>query len=69
MDLSFGSEAFCLAAEAPVDVVAAGADGFPDGSKDLALGGVSSIDPSLLLHFWWYTLLDAVSVFGSFFED
>lgn len=58
---AFGLGTFCLAAEAPMDVVATGAvtnkvsEALPDGSKDLSLGGrVSSIDPSLLLRFWWY---------------
>lgn len=52
---AFGSGSFCLVVKAPVDVVAAGAvtieasEAFPDGSKDLTLEGVSSIDLSTSL--------------------
>lgn len=56
---AFGTGAFCVAEEDPVDVVAAGvvtieaSEVLHDGSKDLTLGGgVSSIDPSLQLRFW-----------------
>lgn len=75
-DLSLWLRAFCLAAEASMDVVAAGvvtmeaSEALPGSSKDLSLGvGVSSVNPSLLLRFWWYNLPEAVSVFSSSFED
>lgn len=59
-----------------MDVVAAGAvtvkdsGALPVGSKDLTLGTVvSSVDPSLLLHFWWNNSPEVVSELAASFKD